>query len=228
MIEEKVLKKIECLKRAYKEKEDEFWTEQIKLEEYVKKHLAENSIQNDDERLREVVGILPDSRIRDSLISHLYDLESKEKEQQPVQEGEQGAATTESGRKAGRASSCGDACHSGERVSEKSTLKGIECQAQTYQKKEKAFKAEQKKLHEFVEGYLDENGIKKDIKKLDEVIGVLPGGILRFRLLECKYGLMEKMEGQQCVSGKDMETQGELDAQQASCGTQATGMGGIQ
>ena len=74
MIEEKVLKKIEYLKRAYKEKEDEFRTERIKLEEYVKKHLAEDNIQNDDERLREVVGILPDSRIRDSLTSHLYDL----------------------------------------------------------------------------------------------------------------------------------------------------------
>lgn len=228
MIEEKVLKKIEYMKRAYRKKEDVFRTEQEKLGEYVKKYLAENNIQDDDERLREVIGILPDSRVRDCLISHLYDLELKEKEQQPVQEGERGAAAAKSGRKTGRTSSCGNAGHFEEMTSEKDTLKGIECQVKIYQKKEKAFRAEQKKLHEFVEGYLDENGIKKDIEKLDEVIDVLPGGILRFRLLECKYGLIEKMAEQQCASEKAIEIQEGADAQQAPCGTQATGMGGIQ
>ena len=72
MIEEKVLKKIEHLKRACKKKEDSFRTEQEKLGEYVKKYLAENNIQDDDERLREVIGILPDSRVRDRCCSANY------------------------------------------------------------------------------------------------------------------------------------------------------------
>lgn len=228
MIEEKVLKKIGYLKCAYREKEDAFQAEEKKLQECVDRYLDESGIRNDAGRLREVAGLLPDSRTKSSLIGHLYGLELKEEERQTLQGGEQGAAAAESGRETGRTAPCGDACHFEGETPGENTLKEMERLAQIYRKKEKAFRAEQKKLREFVEGYLDRNGIKKDAQKLDEVIDVLPGGILRFRLLARKYALMEKEAEQQHVPEKAAEIQEGADGPQMPDGTQAAGMGGIQ
>ncbi len=93
MIEEKVLKEIEDLKRAYWKKEKDYDAERKKLLELAEKYVAENDIRNDVKRLSEIIGILPYSRLRDRLYDHLYDLEFEEK-QQPVQEEEQGTAAT--------------------------------------------------------------------------------------------------------------------------------------
>lgn len=204
MIEEKVLKEIEALKRPYLKKQKVYEAERKKLLELAEKYVAENDIRNDVKRLSEIIGILPYSRLRDRLYDHLYNLESEEK-QQPVQEEEQGTAATE-----------------------KITLKEIKCQNKIFQKKEKAFWEVEEKLEDYVMGYLNKNGIKNDIEKLDEVINVMPAGIVRFKLFERKYALMEETAHQQGISEKDAEIQEGVDAPQESYGTQATGMGGIQ
>lgn len=222
MIEEKVRKKIESLKQVYREKEKVYKAEEAKLKEYVEKYLVENDILNDEQQLEEVIGILPNSRIRDRLIRHLYGLELKEKEQHPVQDREQGLTVTERDRETGRISSCKNVCHF-----EKNSLKKIEHQVQIYQEKEKVFRTEQKKLHKYVEDYLDENDRRSDIKKLEEVIDVLPGGILRFHLIECREILLNEMATQQCIQEKSIETQKE-DVSQVLDETQITDMGGIR
>ena len=222
MIEEAVLKKIGLLSRAYREKEKAFGAEHKKLQEYVERYLDENSIRNDMKGLKEVAGILPDSRILDSLISRLYDLELKEKEQQPAQEGEQRTEAAGCGRETGQTAP--NASHSEEKASKKSTLKEVERQARICQEKDKGFRAGQKKLHQFVEDYLDKNGIRDDMEKLDEVIGVLPGGILRFRLMECKYTRLEKQAEQQRMQ-EAVEMQEGADEPQVPGGTQTMGMG---
>lgn len=227
MIEEKVLKEIEDLRQAYWKKEKVYEAERKKLLELAEKHVAENDIRNDVKRLSEIIGILPYSRLRDRLYNYLYNLKFEEK-QQPVQEEEQGTAATESCRKIDQANSQGNACHFGEVASEKITLKEIKCQNKIFQKKEKAFREVEEKLEDYVMGYLNKNGIKNDIEKLDEVMDVLPSGILHFKLLECKYGLMKNAAHQQGVPGKDAEIQVGVDAPQEPYGTQAKGMGGIQ
>lgn len=226
MIEEKVLKEIEDLKRAYLKKDKVYDAERKKLLELAEKYVAENDILNDVIRLREIIGILPYSRLRDRLYEHLYDLESEEK-QQPVQE-EQGTAAAESGRKTDQTNSQGNARHFEEAASEKITIKEIKCQNKIFQKKEKAFWEVEKKLENYVMGYLNRNGIKDDIKKLDEVINVVPGGIIRFKLFERKFDLMEETAHQQGVSEKDAEMQEGVDAPQEPYGSQTTGMGGMQ
>ena len=198
MLEKKVMKKIGQLKRVYREKEDAFRAEQEKLKEYVKKYVDGNSIYNDEKRLEELIGILPDSGIRSDLTSHMYALELTKKEQ--------GLPEAKSSNETAAAS-----CQFMERTPEKNALREIEQQSRIYQKKEKEFRAEQERLRKYVEGYLDENGIRKDIEKLDEVIDALPGGILLFHLLECRYVLQE-----------------EMDVSQESDGTQITDMGGIK
>lgn len=227
MIEEKVLKEIENLKRAYLKKDKVYKAERKKLLELAEKYVAENDILNDVIRLREIIGILPYSKLRDRLYDHLYDLEYEEK-QQPVQEEEQGTAETESGRKIDRTNSQGNACHFEEAASEKITLKEIKCQGKIFQKKEKAFREVEEKLGDYVMGYLNRNGIEDDIEKLDEVINVMPAGILRFKLFERKYDMMKEAAHQQGISEKDAEIQEGADAPQEPYGTQATGMGGIQ
>ena len=227
MIEEQVLKEIEDLKRVYLKKDKVYEAERKKLLELAEKYVAENDILNDVMRLGEIIGILPYSRLRDRLYEHLYDLESEEK-QQPVQEEEQGTAAAESGRKTDQTSSQGNARHFEEAASEKITLKEIKCQNKIFQKKEKAFWEVEKKLENYVMGYLNRNGIKNDIEKLDEVINVVPGGIIRFKLFERKFALMEETAHQQGVSEKDAEIQEGVDAPQEPYGSQATGMGGMQ
>lgn len=215
MLEKKVMKKIGQLKRVYREKENAFRAEQEKLKEYVKKYVDGNGIYNDEKRLEELIEILPDSGIRSDLTSHMYGLELREKEQ---------------GMPAAKSSSETDvaSCQFMEGTSEKNVLREIEHQTRIYQKKEKEFRAEQERLRKYVEDYLDENGIRKDIEKLDEVIDALPGGILLFRLLECRYILQEEMEAQQGVPRKTTEAQEKMDVSQESGGTQITGMGGIK
>ncbi len=227
MIGEKVLEEIEDLKRAYWKKEKVYEAERKKLVELAEKYIAGNDIRNDRKRLEEIIGLLPHSRLRDSLSEHLYSLDLEEK-QQPGQEGGQGTAEAESGRKRDRTYFQSNACHFEEAASEKTTLKEIRCQNQIYRKKEKAFREVAEKLEKYVMGYLKENGIKNDIEKLDEVIDVMPGGILRFKLLERKYGLMEESAHQQRVSEKDAEIQGGVDAPQKPYDKQAAGMGGIK
>ena len=174
MIEEQVLKEIEDLKRVYLKKDKVYEAERKKLLELAEKYVAENDILNDVMRLGEIIGILPYSRLRDRLYEHLYDLESEEK-QQPVQEEEQGTAAAESGRKTDQTSSQGNARHFEEAASEKITLKEIKCQNKIFQKKEKAFWEVEKKLENYVMGYLNRNGIKNDIEKLDEVRATCSG-----------------------------------------------------
>lgn len=227
MIEKKVLKEIEDLKRAYWKKEKVYDAESKKLLELAEKYVAENDILNDVMRLREITVILPYSRLRDRLGNYLYDLEFGDK-QQPVQEEEQGTAATESGRKIDQTNSQGNAYHFEEVASEKITLEEIKCQNKIFQKKEKAFWEVEKKLENYVMGYLNRNGIKDDIKKLDEVINVVPGGIIRFKLFERKFDLMEETAHQQGVSEKDAEMQEGVDAPQEPYGSQTTGMGGMQ
>lgn len=227
MIEEKVLKEIEDLKQAYLKKDKVYEAERKKLLELAEKYVAENDILNDVMRLGEIIGILPYSRLRDRLYEHLYDLESEEKKQ-PVQDEEQGTAAAESGRKTDQTSSQGNACHFEGAASEKVTLKEIKCQNKIFQKKEKAFWEVEKKLENYVMGYLNRNGIKNDIEKLDEVINVMPAGIVRFKLFERKFALMEEEEHQQGVPEKDAEIQEGMDAPQEPYGSQATGMGGMQ
>lgn len=227
MIEEKVLKEIEDLKQAYWKKKKVYEAERKKLLELAEKYVAENDIRNDVKRLSEIIGILPYSRLRDRLYNYLYNLSFEEK-QQPVQEEEQGTAATESGRKIDQANSQGNACRFEEVALEKIALKEIKCQNKIFQKKEKALREVEEKLEDYVMGYLNKNGIKNDIEKLDEVMDVLPAGILHFKLLECKYGLMKKAAHQQGVPEKDAEIQEGVDAPQESYGTQAKGMGGIQ
>lgn len=227
MIEQKVLKEIEDLKRAYWKKEKVYNAERKKLLELAEKYVAENDILNDVMRLREITVILPYSRLRDRLENYLYDLEFGDK-QQPVQEEEQGTAATESGRKIDQTNSQGNARHFEEVASEKITLEEIKCQNKILQKKEKAFREVEEKLEDYILGYLNENGIKNDIEKLDEVINVMPAGIVRFNLFDRKFDLMEKAAHQQGVSEKDAEIQEGMDAPQESYGSQATGMGGIQ
>lgn len=227
MIEEKVLKEMEDLKRAYWKKEKDYDAERKKLLELAEKYVAGNDILNDVIRLREITVILPYSRLKDRLENCLYNLEFEEK-QQPVQEEEQGTAATESGRKIDQTNSQGNACHFEGAASEKITLKEIKCQNKIFQKKEKAFWEMEKKLEDYVMGYLNRNGIKDDIKKLDEVINVVPGSIVRFKLFEHKFDLMEETEHQQGVSEKDAEIQEGVDAPQESYGAQTAGMGGIQ
>ena len=84
------------------------------------------------------------------------------------------------------------------------------------------------KLEDYVMGYLNRNSIKNDIEKLDEVINVMPAGIVRFKLFERKFALMEETAYQQGVSEKDAEIQEGMDAPQEPYGSQATGMGGMQ
>lgn len=227
MIEEKVLKEIEDLKQAYLKKDKVYEAERKKLLELAEKYVAGNDILNDVIRLGEIIGILPYSRLRDRLYEHLYNLESEEK-QQPVQEEEQGTAAAESGRKTGQTNSQGNARHFEEAASEKTTLKEIKCQNKIFQKKEKAFWEVEKKLENYVMGYLNRNDIKNDIEKLDEVINIVPGGIIRFKLFERKFALMEETAHQQGVSEKDAEIQRGVDAPQEPYGSQATGMGGMQ
>lgn len=226
MIEEKVLKEIEDLKQVYLKKQKAYEAERGKLLELAEMYVAENDIRNDVERLNEIIGNLPYSRLRDRLYGYLYDLESEEK-QQPVQEEEQRTAATENGRKIDQTNSQGNACHFEEAALEKTTLKEIRCQNKILQKKEKAFREVEKKLEDYVMGYLNKNGIKNDIEKLDEVINVIPAGIIRFKLFERKCTLEEAVH-QQGVPEKDAEIQEGVDAPQELDGSQATGMGGMQ
>lgn len=83
------------------------------------------------------------------------------------------------------------------------------------------------KLEDYVMGYLNRNGIKNDIEKLDVVINVMSAGIIRFKLLERKFVLMEEAAHQQGVPEKDAEIQEGMDAPREPYGSQATGMGGI-
>ena len=227
MIEDKVLKEIKDLRQTYWKKEEMYHTERKKLLELAEKYVAENDILNDVIRLEEIIGLLPYSRLRDRLFDHLYDLEYEEK-QQPVQEEEQGTAAAESCRKTDQTNSQGNTCHFEEAASEKITLKEIKCQNKIFRKKEKAFNEVKEKLEDYVMGYLNRNGIKNDIEKLDEVINVMSAGIIRFKLLERKFALMEESEHQQGVPEKDAEMQEGVDAPQEPYGSQVTGMGGMQ
>lgn len=222
MIEKSVLKKMEHFRRIYKKKEKIVKTEWKKLQKYVGKYLGENDIQNDVGRLEKLTEILSDCRIRNGLISCLCDLQLKEKERGTICEEKQGAA--EIGGKAEQTTSSVKP-HS---FKEKCMLQQIERRAQIYRKKEREFHVEQKKLHKLVESYLDEKGILDNMKKLDKVIDYLPGGMLRFYLLECKYDLMEKIAEQQRISEMSIEIQEGMDGLQNPGDTQVMGMGGIQ
>ncbi len=222
MIEKSVLKKMEHFRRIYKKKEKTVKTEWKKLQKYVGKYLGENDIQNDAGRLEEVTEILSDCGIRDGLISRLCGLQLKEIERGTIREEERRAA--ENGKRAEQFSSFGRP-HS---FKEKCMLQQIERLAQIYRKKEREFHVEQRKLHKLVEAYLDENGILDNMKKLDKVIDYLPGGMLRFHLVECKYDLMEKIAEQERISKMSIGIQEGMDGAQDPGDMQVMGMGGIQ
>lgn len=182
-MEKAALEKIACLRQAYEEKEQALEAEHTKLQAYVEKYLDENEIQNNAELLGELARILPDySRIRSRLTDCLYSLEDKEENQQS------GQAVTDS-RDMEQPGLCGMFRH------DPKAMIRIKCMAEAYSEKEQEFRAEQKKLQEYVNSYLDENGIRNDMAKLKELAGVLPGGIVLFRLLEIICFLEEKMEG---------------------------------
>lgn len=184
MMEKAVLEKIGVLRRAYKEKEQAYEAEYEKLQAYVEKYLDENNIWGNKELLGDVVQILPDSKFRFRLIDYLYDLQDKETEQKTDQE-----AAPKRGRDMGRHGVCGMPRH------DPKALMRIKWMAETCREKKQEFWAEQKKLQEYVNGYLDQYGIRNDLTKLNELADVLPGGIVRFRLLETICLLKEKVEG---------------------------------
>lgn len=183
-MEKAVLEKIGVLRRAYKEKEQAYEVEYEKLQAYVEKYLDENNIWGNKELLGDVVQILPDSKFRFRLIDYLYDLQDKETEQKTDQE-----AAPKRGRDMGRHGVCGMPRH------DPKALMRIKWMVETYREKKQEFWAEQKKLQEYVNGYLDQYGIRNDLAKLNELADVLPGGIVRFRLLETICLLKEKVEG---------------------------------
>ena len=194
-MEKAVLEKIGDLRRAYKEKEQAYEAEHEKLQAYVEKYLDENHIRGSKELLGDVVRILPDSRLRSRLIDCLYALHDKEAERRAGQGNEQEAAPA-GGRDMGRPGVCGMPRH------DPKALTVIQCMAGRYREKEQEFREEQKKLQEYVNSYLDENGIRNDLAKLHELANVLPAGIVRFRLLEIICFLEEKEAQQPCTQGE--------------------------
>lgn len=194
-MEKAVLEKIGVLKRTYKEKEQAYEAEHKKLQAYVEAYLDENHIQGSKELLGDVVRILPDSRLRSRLVECLYALYDKETEQRAGQGNEQKAVPA-GGRDMGQSGVCGMPRH------DPKALTRIKCMAGTYREKEQEFREEQKKLQEYVNGCLDENGIRNDPAKLHELANVLPGGIVRFRLLEIICFLEEKEAQQPCTQGE--------------------------
>lgn len=78
-----------------------------------------------------------------------------------------------------------------------SVLEEINRLSEIYKSKEKEYWEASDSLGKYVDRYLKENGKEKDIESLAEVINVLPGGIVRFKLLERYYFLMDKAERQQ-------------------------------
>lgn len=187
-MEKSVLEKIDVLRCAYKEKEQAYEAEHEKLQAYVEEYLDENNIWGNKELLGDVVQILPDSRLRSRLVDCLYALHDREAEQRAGQGNEQ-AAVPAGCRDMGRSGVCGMPQHDPE------ALTMIKCMAERYREKEQEFREEQKKLQEYVNGYLSQDGIRNDLAKLNELANVLPGGIVRFRLLEIICFLEEKSEG---------------------------------
>lgn len=183
-MEKAVLEKIGVLRQTYKEKEQAFQVEHAKLQAYVEKYLDENNIWNNKELLGDVAQVLPDSRLRSRLLDCMYDMDEREKEQRTEQE-----TTLAGGGDIEQPGLCGMPRH------DPKALAGIKCMAEAYRKKEMAFRTEQKKLQEYVNGYLSQDGIRNDLEKLNELVNVLPGGIVRFRLLEIICFLEEKSEG---------------------------------
>ncbi len=194
-MEKAVLEKIGVLKRAYKEKEQAYEAEHEKLQAYVEKYLDENHIRGNKELLGDVVRILPDSRLRSRLVECLYALHDKEAEQRARQENEQEAVPA-GGRDMEQPGVCGMPRHTPK------ALTRIKCMAGTYREKEQEFREEQKKLQGYVNGYLDQYGIRNDPAKLHELADVLPAGIVRFRLLEIICFLEEKEAQQPCTQGE--------------------------
>lgn len=188
MMEKAVLEKIGVLRRAYKEKEQAYEAEHKKLQAYVEKYLDENHIWGNKELLGDVVRILPDSRLRSRLVECLYTLYDKEAEWRAGQGNEQEPVLA-GGRDMGQSGVCGMPRHDPKALTE------IKCMAGRYREKEQEFREEQKKLQEYVNSYLDENGIRNDVAKLNELADTLPGGIVLFRLREIICFLEEKMEG---------------------------------
>ena len=194
-MEKAVLEKIGVLKRAYKEKEQAYEAEHEKLRAYVEEYLDENHIRGSKELLGAVVRILPDSRLHSRLVECLYALYDKEAERRAGQ-GHEPEAVSADGRDMGQPSPCGMPRH------DPKALTRIKCMAGTYREKEQAFREEQKKLQEYVNGYLDQYGIRNDPAKLHELANVLPAGIVRFRLLEIICFLEEKEAQQPCIQGE--------------------------
>lgn len=194
-MEKAVLEKIGVLRCAYKEKEQVYEAEHKKLQAYVEKYLDENNIRGNKELLGDVVRILPDSRLRSRLVDCLYALHDREAEQRAGQGNEQETVPA-GGRDMGQSSVCGMPRH------DLKALTRIKCMAGTYREKEQEFREEQKKLQEYVNGYLDQYGIRNDPAKLNELADVLPGGIVRLRLLETICFLEEKEAEQPCTQGE--------------------------
>lgn len=226
MIEESVLKEIEHLKRKYREKEKVFSAERVKLQELVEKYLDENDIQNNLKQLEEIAEILPGCLIRDNLLERLCGLKFKEKEREMVHKRGQKTAAAESGIKGDRISYSRAARHFKEAALRKNALKEIKRQGIVYREKEKEFNALEKNLEEYVESYLNRKDAWNDIEKLDEVINVLPGSMLRFWLIDRKLSLSKNPAQQQCVQ-KSIEIQEIVDESQVSGDSQITDMGGM-
>lgn len=70
-----------------------------------------------------------------------------------------------------------------------------------YETKEKEYTKASQELEKFVNRYLKENGMEQDAEHLLEIIDVLPGGIIRFKMLERYYALVDEPEqsGQQLM-----------------------------
>lgn len=84
---------------------------------------------------------------------------------------------------------------------EESVLKEIGCLSQGCREKENAVIEEMKKLKKYVDEYLDKNEIRKDVKRLGEVIDVLPDCIIRSHLEGCQYNLLMNVKGQKTIQG---------------------------
>lgn len=85
---------------------------------------------------------------------------------------------------------------------EESVLEEINRLSKIYKSKEKEYWEASNNLEKYVNHYLNENGTAQDMESLGEVIDVLPGGVVRFKLLERFYLLKDEAEKQQERSQK--------------------------
>lgn len=202
-MEQTVRESIGVLRRAYEEKWKALEAEREKISEYAERYIDENNIGDSAELLWDLATTLPYWRMQNHLMDRVYDLSHKDKEGQ-------GAELTDS-KDAGQPVPCKIAHHN------KKAFNKIKRMAGVCRKKEQEFMEEHTKLQEFIDRYLDENGIREDVEKVDEMIDILPAGVERFFLLAHKYSLLEKKEAQDAADGV-----------QVPGGIQDAGMGGIK